>query len=110
MPKHTILPLDPAVQALIDATNRGDSAAFLATFADDAVLVDWDRTFSGKAEIAKWNESDNIGVQSHLRVTGVERSMTGVRVTVAVTGNGYNGDGTFVIDLGPKGITRLVIS
>jgi ketosteroid isomerase-like protein len=110
MPKHTILPLDPPIQAMIDATNRGDSAAFLAAFADDAVLVDWGRTFSGKAEIAKWNASENIGTQNHLRVTSVERGATQVRVTVTVTGKGYNGDGTFLIDLGPRGITRLVIS
>ena len=110
MPKHTIMPLDPPIQAMIDATNRGDSAAFLEAFADNAVLVDWGRTFAGKAEIAKWNASENIGTQNHLRVTGVERSATQVRVTVTVTGKGYNGDGTFLIDLGPRGITRLVIS
>ena len=95
---------------MIDATNRGDSAAFLTAFADDAVLVDWGRTFSGRAEIAKWNSSENIGTQNHLRVTGVHRTERQVRVTVAVTGNGYNGDGTFLFDLGPHGIARMVIS
>ena len=103
-------PLEAPIQSMIDATNRGDSAAFLAAFADDAVLVDWGRTFAGKAEIAKWNASENIGTQNHLRVTSVHRSGTQVRVTVAVTGKGYNGDGTFVIDLGPHGIVRMVIS
>lgn len=110
MPKHTVLPLDPAVQAMIDATNRGDSAAFLNAFAENAVLEDWGRTFTGKAEIAQWNLDENIGTQNHLRVTGVERNGMQLRVTVSVTGKGYNGDGTFVFDIGPKGIMRLVIS
>ena len=110
MPKHTVLPLDPAVQAMIDATNRGDSAAFLKAFAENAVLEDWGRTFSGKAEIAKWNSDENIGTQNHLRVTGVERNGMQTRVNVTVTGKGYNGEGTFVFDIGPNGITRLVIS
>ena len=110
MPKHTVLPLDPAIQAMIDATNRGDSAAFLKAFAENAVLVDWGRTFTGKSEIARWNSEENIGTQNHLRVTGVERNGMQMRVNVSVTGNGYNGDGTFVFDIGPNGIARLVIS
>jgi hypothetical protein len=32
--------LDPPVRAMLDATNAGDAEAFLATFADDATLVD----------------------------------------------------------------------
>jgi hypothetical protein len=39
--------LDPPVRAMLDATNAGDSQAFLATFADDATLVDWGPTFRG---------------------------------------------------------------
>jgi ketosteroid isomerase-like protein len=110
MTKPSDLSLDPPINTMIDATNRGDTAAFLTAFADDAVLEDWGRTFTGKAEIAKWNSDENIGTQNHLRVTGVHRSGSQVRVTVTVTGNGYNGDGTFVFDLGPHGITRMVIS
>jgi hypothetical protein len=103
-------PLEPPIQLLIDATNRGDSVEFLTAFEDGAVLIDWGRTFTGKVEIAKWNSDENIGTQNHLRVTGVHRTAKQVRVTVAVTGKGYNGDGTFVFDLGPRGITRMVIS
>ncbi|MDQ2930426.1 MAG: nuclear transport factor 2 family protein [Gemmatimonadota bacterium] len=108
--KHDEPELDPPIRTMIDATNRGDSAAFLTAFADDAVLVDWGRTFTGKSEIAKWNAEENIGTQNHLRVTHVHRTAAQVRVTVAVTGKGYNGDGIFLFDLGPTGITRMVIS
>jgi hypothetical protein len=108
MTKHADAELDPPIKLMIDATNRGDSAAFLTAFEDDAVLVDWGRTFTGKS--AKWNADENIGTQNHLRVTGVHRSAAQLRVTVAVTGKGYNGDGTFVFELGASGIRRMVIS
>jgi ketosteroid isomerase-like protein len=102
--------LDPPVRAMLDATNAGDSEAFLAAFADDATLVDWGRTFTGKAEIARWNDNENIGVQSRIEVTGVERSGTTVTLGVSVSGNGYNGGGSFVLDVEDGLITRFVIS
>jgi hypothetical protein len=58
--------LSPPIRAMVEATNRGDSRAFLDAFADDAVLDDWGRTFTGRAEIAVWNERENIGVKSHI--------------------------------------------
>ena len=102
--------LEPAISGMIEATNAGDSEAFLAAFADDATLVDWSRTFSGKAEIARWNDNENIGVQNHVEVTGVGRSGATVTIGVAVTGNGYNGGGSFTFDLDRGLIARLVIS
>jgi len=36
---------------MVEATNRGDGEAFLDAFADDAVLDDWGRTFTGRSEI-----------------------------------------------------------
>ena len=62
--------LEPPVRAMLDATNAADSQAFLAAFADDATLVDWGRTFAGKAEIACWNDNENIGVQNRIEITG----------------------------------------
>jgi len=102
--------LDPPIRAMIDATNDGDSPAFLEAFADDATLTDWGRTFRGKAEIARWNDDENIGTQSRIQVTGVERSGGTVTVGVAVSGNGYNGGGSFVFDVAGGLITRLVIT
>jgi len=80
--------LESAIRQMIDATNRGDVASFLDALADDAVLDDWGRTFTGRAEIAGWNERENIGVNSHIEVTGVERDGDAVRVGVAVSGDG----------------------
>jgi hypothetical protein len=102
--------LDPTIRQMLDATNRGDSEAFLAAFADDAVLDDWGRTFTGHDEIAGWNARENIGVNSHIEVTGVERSGNEVRVGVSVSGEGYNGGGAFTFVLAGDRIARMVIT
>ncbi|MFI5250402.1 MAG: nuclear transport factor 2 family protein [Gemmatimonadales bacterium] len=102
--------LEPPIEAMLDATNRGDRDALLAAFEPDAVLVDWGRTFTGKKAIARWNDDENMGTQNRIEVTGVERSAAGVAVKVAVSGTGYNGEGTLTFQLGARGISRLVIT
>jgi hypothetical protein len=101
--------LEKPIQAMIDATNREDSAAFLDAFADDAVLVDWGREFAGKAEIARWNDNENIGVNSRFEVTGVSRSGGRTTVGVIVSGNGYNGTGNFVFEVKGGLIQHMLI-
>ena len=102
--------LDPPIQAFFDATNAGDAAAFLDAFADDAELIDWGRTFRGRDAIARWNDGENIGVQAHVDVTSAERTPSGsVLVGVQVTGNGYNGGGSFEFDAAEGQITRVQI-
>ncbi len=102
--------LEPPIRLMIDATNRGDRDALLAAFAEDATLIDFGRTFAGKAEIARWNDNENIGVQSHISVTSVARSKGSVTVGITVTGNGYNGGGSFVFDLDGGRIARMLIT
>jgi ketosteroid isomerase-like protein len=110
MSDSEIAGLEPPIQAMLDATNRGDRDALLAAFEDDAVLVDWGRTFTGKKAIARWNDDENMGTHNVIAVNGVERSAAGVAVTVFVSGTGYNGEGTLTFQLGPRGIRRLVIT
>jgi hypothetical protein len=102
--------LDPPISRMLEATNHGDSDAFLAAFADDAVLDDWGRTFTGHEEIAGWNARENIGVNSHIEVTGVEGSGDSIRVGVSVSGDGYNGGGAFTFVLAGDRIARMVIT
>ena len=102
--------LDPAIRRMFDATNRGDNEAFLDAFADDAVLDDWGRTFTGREEIAGWNARENIGVHSHIEVTGVECDGDAIRVGVAVTGDGYNGGGAMTFTLAGDRIATMVIT
>ncbi|WP_211089323.1 MULTISPECIES: nuclear transport factor 2 family protein [Lactobacillaceae] len=59
------LTLPAAIATFISATNAADSDQFVAQFTTDAVLNDWGTEYHGPTEIAKWNQTDNIGKQSH---------------------------------------------
>ena len=89
--------LEAPIAAMIDATNREDSAAFLDAFADDAVINDWGREFTGMAEIATWNNNENIGANSRIeqRSTATRAADLGTTVIISVSGNGDNGGGSF---------------
>jgi hypothetical protein len=101
----------PVIQRFIDATNAGDTAGFLEAFTPDAFLSDWGRDFTGREGVAQWNQSDNIGVQSKFRLLEVEPNGANAwRVRLAVSGNGYNGEGTMAFTLVGGRISRLVIS
>jgi hypothetical protein len=102
--------LEPAIRQMLDATNSADNESFLAAFADDAVIDDWGRTFTGHAEIAGWNARENIGVHSHIEVTGVERDGDQIRVGIQVTGDGYTGGGAMTFVLSGDRIGRMVIT
>ncbi|WJI36095.1 MULTISPECIES: nuclear transport factor 2 family protein [Mesorhizobium] len=43
------------IRRFVEATNAGDTEAFLDTFADDAFLSDWGRDFHGREQIVRWN-------------------------------------------------------
>ncbi|MGA1838722.1 nuclear transport factor 2 family protein [Herbiconiux sp. 11R-BC] len=103
--------LPPAIAAFFDATNARDTERFLAAFAPDAVLDDWGRSFTGREGIARWNDTDNIGKQSHFEVTGVLETNGVHAVSITVTGNGYNGGGTIAFSLDGEGrIARVDIT
>lgn len=104
--------LPDAVETFVDATNRADTDAFLSAFTPDAVLNDWGRVFTGREEIASWNTTDNIGKQSHFDVVSVEGGPDAgtVTVTLAVSGNGYNGTGPLRFRLRDGLIDRVDIS
>ena len=59
------------IRRFVETTNAGDSEAFLDTFTADASLTDWGRSFHGREQIARWNQSDNIGVKSNLRIVRI---------------------------------------
>lgn len=72
------LDLDPSVSCMIEATNAEDTQAFLATFAEDAVVDDFGRWFVGRGEISAWSERENIGTHNRIEVTGVSPEGDGV--------------------------------
>ena len=98
------------IRRMVERTNAGDTAAFLDCFAPAAFLSDWGRDFTGRDGIARWNETDNIGVKSHLSIKGAAREGDTWRVIVAVSGGGFNGEGTMTFTLAGDLISRLIIS
>lgn len=105
-----MIELDAPVATMIDATNREDTGAFLDTFADDAVLVDWDREFAGKTEIARWNSNENIGTHNRFRITGGSQSGDRTTVSVVVSGDGYNGPATLIFQVRTGRIQHLLLT
>jgi hypothetical protein len=104
--------LPAPLQTFVTATNAGDSEAFVGAFSQDAFLSDWGREFHGHDGVARWNRSDNIGKQAHFEVQAVKSAEGGaaVTLTVAVSGNGFNGVSDLVFRLDGDRITSLVIA
>ena len=100
---------DP-IRRFAEATNTGDTEAFLDTFTADASLTDWGRSFQGREQIARWNQSDNIGVKSNLRIVRIAETDGTYHVRIAVKGDGFNGEGDMVFTLNGDRIASLVIS
>ena len=100
------------LQAFIDTTNRGDSAAFTDVFTEDALLDDWGRVFHGHDGVAAWNRTDNIGKRSHFELVGVEPTDDPDRVvaTLTVSGEGFTGTGPMTFEFRGDRIARLVIT
>ncbi|WP_214405775.1 nuclear transport factor 2 family protein [Pseudonocardia lacus] len=100
------------LRAFIDATNRGDSAAFVDAFTEDAVLDDWGRVFHGHEGVSAWDSTDNIGKRAHFELVGLEPTDDPDRVvaTLTVTGGGFNGTGPMTFEFRDGRIARLVIS
>lgn len=83
----TATELPPPIDALVEATNAHDTEAFLATFAEDAVLTDEGKNYRGAAEIKEWSDRQYIGNQVTLDVTGVDYRDGKIVVTAKVDGN-----------------------
>jgi hypothetical protein len=95
---------------MIDATNAEDTVAFVASFTADAFLSDWGREFHGHEGVARWNETDNIGVHARFTATAVRDEGSEHVVTLKVTGDGYNGTGDIRFKTVGDLISRMVIS
>ena len=99
---------DP-VQAALDAANRGDVEAFLATFEAAGVVDDWGRQFAGRDAIRAWSDAEFIGKHVTLEVTGVEHDGVRVLVSAQVGGDGFNGPSHFGFDVDGPRLTRMTI-
>ena len=102
--------LPAPVQRMIDATNAGDSEAFVVGFTDDAYLEDWGRGFTGHDEIRSWDATDNIGRQAHFEALAVRDEGAEQIVTLRVSGGGFNGESDFRFTLADGLIARMIIA
>lgn len=60
--------LNPAVQAVVDAINAGDTEAFVAAFTTDGVVNDWGRVLNGHDGVRSWAATDAIGQNAKITV------------------------------------------
>jgi ketosteroid isomerase-like protein len=102
--------LPRAIADFFTATNAHDRPRFLAAFAADAVLDDWGHEYVGVEAIAGWNETDNMGVSSHIDVTEFAKEGDVYVVSIQVAGDGYNGGGSMTFTLDGHAISRVVIA
>src|SRR6476646_11875244 len=79
--------LPPTVAAYIRATNNHDAAAFIALFADGAVVDDVGREFRGRAAIKGWSDREIFDAQVTLEVIDVAIRDGKTVVTSKVDGN-----------------------
>jgi hypothetical protein len=107
--------LPQPVAAYIKATNDNDSTAFLASFADDALVNDIQREFWGRAAIEKWAEREIFGAKVTMEVVGAVDHYGDLIVTAKLDGS-YDKTGlpdplilTFYFTLRGDKITQLII-
>lgn len=81
----TTLPKTAA--AYIEATNHHDAAAFIACFAEDAVVDDAGREFRGLAAIRAWSQREIVDAKVTLEVLDVADRGGEVTITTKVDGN-----------------------
>lgn len=97
------------IVTLIDRINAHDGEAFLDAFTPDGSVDDWGRTFTGRAAIEAWSDTEFIG--SRLVFTVEEATTDGDRVTVVGDwrSNNANGRSSFAFDLDGERIAKLTI-
>jgi hypothetical protein len=101
--------LPAPVQAVFDATNAGDTDAFLAAFGPGGVVDDWGREFHGHEAIKGWSDNENIGVQARFEVLDAVPQEGALVVTVKVSGNGFNGPSHLTFELDGDHVARMTI-
>jgi hypothetical protein len=107
--------LPQPVTAYIRATNDQDSAAFLASFSDDALVNDIQREFWGRAAIGKWAEREIFGAKVTMEVVSAIDHYGDLIVTAKLDGS-YDKTGLpdplllrFYFTLRGDKITQLII-
>jgi hypothetical protein len=83
----TAVALPAPIAAYITATNAFDIEAFMATFADDALVNDHRNEFVGLAAIRDWAQREIIGDRVTMKPVAATSRGSGVAVTARIDGN-----------------------
>ncbi|HEX3791714.1 MAG TPA: nuclear transport factor 2 family protein [Pseudonocardiaceae bacterium] len=102
--------LPAPVRRAVDAANGGDLDGFLDAFTETGAVDDSGRTFRGRAAITGWSDTEFIGKQVTLDVTGVEPAGDTVMITAQVGGNGFNGPSHFAFTVAGDRVTLMKIT
>ena len=103
-PGSTYDPLLPTpVRRLLDAVDRGDSAAFAELFGSEGAVDDWGRVFVGRDQVRGWSDREFIGLNGRLTVHRRSTQPPPVLIVTIGTDGGYNGPSTFTFTLSPDG-------
>lgn len=91
------------VQAVVDAINAGDTAAFVAAFTSDGVVNDWGRVLSGPEGVESWAQTDAIGAGATMTVLTAETEGAVTELAFDWRSSKFNGESTaFVTVAGDK--------
>jgi hypothetical protein len=101
--------LPAPVQAVFDATNAGNTTAFLDAFTADGVVDDWGREFRGHEAIKKWSDGENIGVHATFAPTAMTEHNGEYVVAATVGGDGFNGPSHFTFRVDGDRVSRMTI-
>ncbi|CAM3107838.1 nuclear transport factor 2 family protein [Stackebrandtia soli] len=97
------------VASFIDAVNRQDENAFLDAFTPDGFVDDWERIFTGRAEIKRWSDKEFIGAKGTLTPERVTENSDGVVVVGDWRSNHANGRSRFAFRVADDKIASMTI-
>ena len=83
----SVFNLPAPVAAYVAATNAFDIDAFMATFADEALVNDHRDEFPGLAAIRDWAQREIIGDRVTMQPVAATSRGSGVAVTASMDGN-----------------------
>ncbi len=105
----TALDVPEPIASFITVVNRHDLHGFLASFAQNGVVDDWGREFTGRDEIRAWSDKEFIGALGTL--TPEEVGQDGEEIVVVGDWRSHhaNGRSRFAFQVGEHGIERMTI-
>lgn len=101
--------MPPTIHRFVEAVQRGDTAAFLRLFAEDALVEDWGRRFQGLVAICAWSDEELIGARGRIDVSRVSHGPGFVALDVDWRSDFYSGESRFVFVLTGEKIRTLTI-